>query len=121
MRSRNRRGCRARDQRGQDGNRGWSQQRYARRRANQADRSFEAAGRDAADLLLPELGRLDALALGGDGAAVASVLALPELAELRNSTLRRLGPFGVPDPNARVLAEFGALFRKVPIELNELA
>ncbi|HOC13935.1 MAG TPA: acVLRF1 family peptidyl-tRNA hydrolase [Propionicimonas sp.] len=99
---------------------GWSQQRYARRRANQAERSFEAAGRDAADLLVGEAGRLDALALGGDGAAVASVLALPELARLAQVE-RRLGPLSVPDPNARVLAEFGALFRRVPIDLNELA
>jgi hypothetical protein len=99
---------------------GWSQQRYARRRANQTERSFDAAGRDAADLLAGEAGHLEGLALGGEGAAVASVLALPELARLAQVE-RRLGPLAVPDPNARVLAEFGALFRRVPIDLNELA
>ena len=99
---------------------GWAQPRYARRPANQTERPCEAGGRDAAETLLGEAGRLEALALGGDGAAVASVLALPELAALARVD-RRLGPIAVPDPNARVLAEFGALFRRVPIDLNELA
>lgn len=98
---------------------GWSQQRYARRRANQTGRSFDAAAADAAAVLLPEVDRLEALVTGGDRAAVQSVLADPGLARLAG--LRRLGTFSVPDPNATVLADFPATFRKVTVELNELA
>lgn len=101
---------------------GWSQQRYARRRANQAGRSFDAAADDAAAVLLPEVDRLEALVTGGDRAAVAAVLSHPGLARLADPALRRgFGTFAVPDPNARVLAGFAEVFRQVPIELNELA
>ncbi len=101
---------------------GWSQQRYARRRTNQAERSFEAAAEDAAAVLLPEIDRIEALITGGDRTAVAAVLAQPGLARLADPSLRRgFGVFAVPDPNARVLAGFGEVFRQVPIELNELA
>ncbi len=101
---------------------GWSQQRYARRRANQAGRSFEAAAADTAEVLLPRLADLEALVTGGDRAAVSAVLAEPGLQRLATAGLPQ--PFGVlavPDPNASVLAAFGALFRKVLIELNERA
>ncbi len=101
---------------------GWSQQRYARRRANQAGRSFDAAAQDAAEILLPEIGRLEALMVGGDRTAVAAVLAHPDLAGLAELRLRHGGGvIAVPDPNAGVLAGFGAVFRRVSIELNQLA
>lgn len=101
---------------------GWSQQRYARRRANQAERSFDAAAEDAAAILLPEIDRLEALVTGGDRAAVTAVLAHPGLERLADPALRRgFGTFAVPDPNARVLAGFAEVFRQVSIELNELA
>lgn len=101
---------------------GWSQQRYARRRANQAGRSFGAAAADAVEVLLPRLGDLEALVTGGDRTAVQAVLAEPGLERLVAAGLPQ--PFGVlavPDPNAGVLAGFGAQFRRVAIELNELA
>jgi hypothetical protein len=101
---------------------GWSQQRYARRRANQAGRSFEAAAADAAEILLPRLGSLEALITGGDRAAVSAVLAEPGLERLAEPGLRHgFGVLAVPDPNAHVLAAFGALFRRVSIDLNDLA
>lgn len=101
---------------------GWSQQRYARRRANQAERSFDAAADDAATVLLPEIDRLEALVTGGERAAVAAVLAHPGLERLADPALRRgFGTIATPDPNAGVLAGFGAVLRQVPIELNELA
>ena len=101
---------------------GWSQQRYARRRANQAEKSFDGAADDVAEVLLPALDSLEALVLGGDRAAVAAVLAHPELAPLGASRLiHGTVVFGVPDPNAGVLAGFGAVFRKVVVELNQLA
>ena len=101
---------------------GWSQQRYARRRENQAGRSFDAAAADVAEVLLSQVGHLEALMLGGDRAAVAAVLAHPDLAPLGAARLRHSpNIFGVPDPNAGVLAGFGAVFRRVAVELNQLA
>ncbi len=101
---------------------GWSQQRYARRRANQAGKSFDAAAEDVAEVLLPVVGTLEALILGGDRAAVAAVLAHPDLAPLADERLRHgTAVYGVPDPNAGVLAGFGDVFRKVVVELNQLA
>ena len=101
---------------------GWSQQRYARRRANQAGKSFDAAADDVAEVLLPAVATLEALVLGGDRAAVAAVLSHPDLAPLADERLRHgTAVFGVPDPNAGVLAGFGELFRKVVVELNQLA
>src|SRR6266511_2509413 len=60
---------------------GWSQQRFARRRDNQARQSAGAAAEVAARVLLPELDSLVAVVLGGDRQAVDAVLAD-----------RRLGP-----------------------------
>jgi hypothetical protein len=97
---------------------GWSQQRYARRRAHQADRAYEAAIDDAVALLLPADG-LCALAVGGDQAGITTVLADPKLASLR--MLPRLKVPGIPDPNATVLAEFGRRYRLVTISVNEYA
>lgn len=99
---------------------GWSQQRYARRRANQADRAFDAAAADALAVLVPAAPRLDALVSGGERGAVEAVLARPGLEVL--AALPR-GPWclPVPDPNASVLATFGEVFTKVAIELNEFA
>ena len=60
--------------------------------------------------------------LGGDRAAVTAVLAHPDLAPLGAARLRHgTAVFGVPDPNAGVLAGFGEVFRKVVVELNQLA
>jgi hypothetical protein len=101
---------------------GWSQQRYARRRANQAGKSFDAAAEDVAEILLPVVGTLEAIILGGDRTAVAAVLAHPDLAPLTEERLRHgTAVYGVPDPNAGVLAGFGELFRRVVVELNQLA
>lgn len=81
---------------------GWSQQRFARRRENQA----KAAAGDAAEvcvrLLLPEAGRLAALVTGGDRRAVDAVLADARLAPLRPLVASRF--LTVPDPKAVVLA-----------------
>lgn len=98
---------------------GWSQQRYARRRGNQADRAYREAAEDAAEVLVPRLADLEVLATGGDQAAVTLVLAEPALAGL--AALPRVRVDGVPDPNASVLAGFGRRLREVRITLNELA
>lgn len=91
---------------------GWSQQRYARRRANQASAAFAEAA-DAAARVLTER-ELDALVAGGDRAAVRAVLADRRLAHLAPS-----GPWlAVKDPKLRVLAATPEQFRTVRIRLE---
>jgi len=98
---------------------GWSQQRYARRRANQAGHAFAEASADVAEFLLPEAGRLDAVVAGGDASAVNEVLGHEEFAGLRQL---RMGPvWAVPDPNRTVLVDFGERYRQLRIALNDLA
>ena len=54
---------------------GWSQQRFARRRQNQAGQAFEAAAETVVRVLSPCLGELDAVVLGGDRRAVDALRA----------------------------------------------
>ena len=63
---------------------GWSQQRYARRRANQASAAFARAADAAAAILADE--PLEALLAGGDRAALHAVLADRRLAHLDPTT-----------------------------------
>lgn len=101
---------------------GWSQQRYARRRENQAKAAFKDAADDVAAVLLPELESLDWLVTGGEQTAVDAVLADPRLRpmdELRARSPQRAWP--TPDPRKAVLEDFVATFQAVPVELNELA
>jgi len=98
---------------------GWSQQRYARRRANQAEHAFGAAADDVADILLPAAGRLDAVVAGGDASAVNEVLSRTEFEPLRRLRVGSVLP--VPDPNRTILAGFGQQLRQLRIGLNELA
>lgn len=74
---------------------GQSQQRFARRRDNQARQAFEAAA-DHAARVLPDVGLL---VVGGDKPAIAEVLA-----DARLGSLRVAGEFlTVPDPRRSVL------------------
>jgi Actinobacteria/chloroflexi VLRF1 release factor len=91
---------------------GWSQQRFARRRANQASAAFAEAA-DAAARVLGEA-ELDAFVAGGDRDAVRTVLA-----DRRLSHLEPTGPWlSVKDPKLRVLAEMPDQFRAVRIRLD---
>ncbi len=54
---------------------GWSQQRFARRRENQAKAAYEKAAGDVADLVEPLATRLDGLVAAGNPAAIKAVLA----------------------------------------------
>lgn len=93
---------------------GWSQQRFANRRANQARAAFTEAADAAARVLLGQ--ELDALACGGDRAAVEATLTDPRLEQLR---VLRSGPLHpVPDPRLRVLQQFPVQFRAVSITLD---
>lgn len=75
---------------------GQSQQRFARRRDNQARVAYEAAAEHAVRLLE---GLVGPVVVGGDRSALDEVLAEPRLAHLR-VVGRRLP---VPDPRRRVL------------------
>ena len=94
---------------------GWSQQRYARRRANQAAAAFADAADVAARVLPPRLDDLDAVVCGGDRLAVDAVLADTRLESLRPLVTGPLLP--VPDPRLRVLQATPEQFRAVRIAL----
>jgi hypothetical protein len=77
---------------------GQSQQRFARRRDNQARQAYEAAADHAARLLT---GPVTALVCGGDRPAVEAVLEDPRLVRFGS---RRVEPWlAVPDPRRAVL------------------
>ncbi|CAA9352804.1 MAG: FIG00865945: hypothetical protein [uncultured Nocardioidaceae bacterium] len=79
---------------------GQSQQRFARRRDNQAREAYDAAAGHAARVLgAPH--RLDTVVTGGDRPAVEAVLADDRLAPLRDLVVSRWLP--VPDPRRAVL------------------
>ena len=91
---------------------GWSQQRYARRRANQADAAFADAADAAARVLADE--HLDAFVVGGDRAGVRAVL--------EDRRLEHLAPSGpwltVKDPKRKVLESMPEQFLAVRIALD---
>lgn len=83
---------------------GWSQQRFARRRGNQADALVERVIEQAADrLLTPQGPQADALVVGGDKALIRQVLADPVLARLADLPRREFND--IPDPRLKVLQE----------------
>ncbi|WP_027344794.1 acVLRF1 family peptidyl-tRNA hydrolase [Hamadaea tsunoensis] len=94
---------------------GWSQQRYARRRGNQAT----AAVRDAAEIVLrvvePYRRQLSALVCGGDRTTVDAILEDPRLAEL--AALRSARLLDVPEPRYAVLEEAAVTARSVTIHV----
>ena len=98
---------------------GWSQQRYARRRGQQATQAYAATADAAARLLLPQLADLEAVFSGGDRAGIDAVLADQRLAPIRDKLTGPVLP--TPDPRLRVLQAFPEQFRAVVISLNELA
>jgi hypothetical protein len=74
---------------------GWSQQRFARRRAGQARHALQDAAKDVFEVLVPKLSEVDAVVLGGDRRA---------LDELRED--RRLAPlFARAEPRVLEVAE----------------
>ncbi|CAA9344868.1 MAG: FIG00865945: hypothetical protein [uncultured Nocardioidaceae bacterium] len=79
---------------------GQSQQRFARRRDNQAQAAYDAAAGHAARVLGPPH-RLHALVTGGDRTAVEAVLEDVRLAGARDLVVSRWLP--VPDPRRAVL------------------
>ena len=94
---------------------GWSQQRYARRRANQANAAFAEAADVAARILAPA--SLDALCAGGDRAAVRAVLSDRRLAHL--DPLLSPPWLNVKDPKLRVLAATPEQFLAVRVTVTD--
>jgi len=81
---------------------GWSQQRFARRRENQADALVGAVRDHVERILVAGAGGIPAgLVTGGDRALVAGVLADPRLRRLGELPRRELPD--LPDPDAKVL------------------
>lgn len=98
---------------------GWSQQRYARRRDNQARSAFEAAADHAVRLLVDELHGVDALVTGGDRKAVEEVLAdgrLRDVAARRTSLHLALG-----DPDAGVVDKAAADLLSAVVDITDPA
>ena len=80
---------------------GQSQQRFARRRDNQARQAHEAAAEHAHRVLVADGGGVESLVCGGDRTAVEAVLADPRLSAV---AALRTGPWlAVPDPRRSVL------------------
>lgn len=96
---------------------GWSQQRFARRRVNQA----KAAAADGASivgrLLLPEVRTLAALVTGGDRMAIDAILSAPQLAPVAALRAERL--LDVPEPRHAILQAAVAGARAVSVLVRE--
>ncbi len=82
---------------------GWSQHRFARRRANQAKAAAGAAAEIVAQMLLPQAKRLHAVVCGGDRRAVDAVLADPRLAPVAALKSERF--LDLPEPRLVVLQQ----------------
>jgi Actinobacteria/chloroflexi VLRF1 release factor len=96
---------------------GTSQQRFARRRQNQAGQAIGAAADTAAAVLGPYAGRLDAVVLGGDRRAMAGLRGDPRLQPFFDIAVDRF--LTVPDPRLAVLRGTPRMFRAIRIKLAE--
>jgi VLRF1 release factor-like protein len=75
---------------------GWSQQRFARRRVNQAKAAAGSAADIVARILVPAVGRLAAVVTGGDRRTVDTILADPRLAPVAALRSERFLDVGEP-------------------------
>jgi Actinobacteria/chloroflexi VLRF1 release factor len=96
---------------------GWSQQRFARRRDNQARTAAAAASDLAARLLLPQAPRLVSLVCGGDRRTVDQILTDRRLAPLASLRAERL--LDVPEPRQAVLVDAIRAARAVRILVRD--
>ncbi|KQZ88084.1 hypothetical protein ASD62_00865 [Phycicoccus sp. Root563] len=95
---------------------GWSQQRFARRRGNQADELVRAVC-DHTLRILPR-GSATGLVVGGDKALVRAVLDDPRLAHLDALPRREL--YDLPDPRRAVLEDALKRGRAVRISIEDV-
>jgi hypothetical protein len=94
---------------------GWSQQRFARRRGNQADELVRAVTEHTLRIL--PRASLTGLVLGGDKALVRAVLEDPRLAHLEALPRREL--YDLPDPRRAVLEEALRRARAVRVTVED--
>jgi hypothetical protein len=96
---------------------GWSQQRFARRRGNQA----KAAAGDAADLVLrllvPEAAKLAAVVAGGDRRTVSTIMSDRRLDSVAALVSERF--LDVPEPRYQVLADAVTAARSVRVRITD--
>jgi Actinobacteria/chloroflexi VLRF1 release factor len=98
---------------------GWSQQRFARRRANQTDAVVGAAADTAARVLLPHATTVSGLFTGGDRGLVDAVLSDARLRPL--AALRREPALEVGEPTRAVLEAAIEQLRAVAVHIVEPA
>lgn len=96
---------------------GWSQQRFARRREGQARVALRAAADDIHRVLIPRIGELDAVVLGGDRRALDALREDPRLAPIFALAQPRV--LDVPEPRRSVLDEAAARATGVEILVRE--
>ncbi|ADD42142.1 acVLRF1 family peptidyl-tRNA hydrolase [Stackebrandtia nassauensis] len=97
---------------------GWSQQRYARRRGNQAAHAAGKAADTVHRLLATNIDDLAAVVTAGDRAAVDAILADPRLAVLTDKLAPpHIGDIG--EPKLATLKELPKKFWTVRIHLTE--
>ena len=94
---------------------GWSQQRFARRRGNQADELVRAVAEHTLRILPRGIPR--GLVVGGDKALVRAVLDDPRLAHLDELPRREL--YDLPDPRRAVLEEALKRGRSVRVSIED--
>jgi hypothetical protein len=94
---------------------GWSQQRFARRRDNQARQAFDAAADHAVQILGPVADSLDLVVLGGDRAAVDHVLGDRRLERLDDVPRRWVRLAGDPRREALEAAVTSAMSVEIDI------
>lgn len=96
---------------------GWSQQRFARRRQEQARQELRAAAGDAAEVVASRIGELDAVVLGGDRGALDELGADSRLRALFAMAEPRV--LDVAEPRRAVLDEAARRARSVEIVLRD--
>jgi len=96
---------------------GWSQQRFARRRDNQAKAATADGASIVGRILLPEVRTLRALVTGGDRAAVDAILSAKEMAPL--AAVRSDRFLDVPEPRHAVLVAAIAGARAVHVLVRD--
>jgi hypothetical protein len=97
---------------------GWSQQRFARRRGNQAEALVGSVVEHVIRIIIPAPGSPpSALVVGGDRALVRDVLADRRLAALARLPRREL--WNLPDPRLEVLRQAVGRGRSVRIGIDE--
>lgn len=96
---------------------GWSQQRFARRRDEQAREALRAAASDAVEVVAARADELDGVVLGGDRRALDELRGDSRLAPLFERAEPRI--LDVAEPRRNVLDEAAARTRRVELIVRD--